>query len=128
MAARTLMASKPTQPSAVIKQQAAQGVEGVSISADSLTKTYVEVDRHLHLGVRWQLTTSVPIRVGMVIKVGEMQLVGSDEEGRFLMTVSELCRKASELSGGHRAAARIVARSHNFVRKQFLPRWERFNK
>lgn len=79
----------------------------------------------------WQLIKPVPILVGMVIKIGNITMIGTNRRGRFPIiaeTVSEFCRTASELAGGHRAAARLIGRSHNFIRKQFQPRAVRYKK
>ena len=77
----------------------------------------------------WQLIKPVPILVGMVIKIGSVKLIGTNERGRFPITgetISEYCRNASNLTGGHRAAGRLIGRSHNFIRNQFKPRAERY--
>lgn len=79
----------------------------------------------------WQLIKPVPILVGMVIKIGSVNLIGTNRHGRFPITgetLSEYCRNASDLAGGHRAAGRLVGRSHNFIRNQFKPREERYGK
>ena len=77
----------------------------------------------------WQLVKSAPILVGMIIHLGGVQLIGTNARGTFpisVESVSELCRKANELVGSLRAAGSHVGRSHNFVRKQFLPRSTRY--
>lgn len=79
----------------------------------------------------WQLVRPTRLLVGMVVVVAGVQLVATDGNGNFGIqadTVSDLCRKATELCGSHRAAGKKVGRSHNFVRKQFEPRSQRYKK
>lgn len=76
-----------------------------------------------------QVVRPVPLLVGMVVQLARVQMVATDEHGDVdLPTVSELCRTAYHLYGSYRRAGAHVGRSHNFVRKQFLPRDRRFKK
>ncbi len=79
----------------------------------------------------WQVTEPVPLLIGMVLKLGDMQLVVIRQKGTFPVladTVSELCRFALPLWGSYRATGEGVARSRGFVKRQFEPRSERYKK
>ena len=75
----------------------------------------------------WHVVRPVPLLVGMVLQLGDAQLVATDHTGRFGInagSVSDLCRKALERWGSLRTAGRGLRRSHTFVRNHCKPRSE----
>ena len=87
--------------------------------------------RHTTFADGWQVIKPIPLLVGMVVYIEDALLVATDARGRFTMnaeSISDLYRQAARLCGSYRAAAALVGRSHNFIRRQHEPRATRYRK
>lgn len=78
-----------------------------------------------------RMAQPVALVVGMRIRIGHSLFIAVDADGSFPIaasTVSEFCRKASKYYGNNCLAAEHVGRSREFVRRQQLPRAQRYKK